>query len=120
MKSQQSRLVYIVDDDEAARDYLRFLLESHDIETRCCRSADEFLRANPTDMACIVLDLHMPERNGLDLLRHLRSSGLPVPVIIVSGRLDAALEAEVRAAGATATLSKPFDDQVLLALVRQA
>jgi two-component system, LuxR family, response regulator FixJ len=118
--SQENRLIYIVDDDEAVRDSIRFLLESHNIETRSCRSADEFLQLNPTDMACLVLDLHMPGTSGLDLLRLLRGQGLPVPIIVVSGRPDATLEAEVRSAGATAMLPKPFDDESLLGQVRRA
>jgi two-component system, LuxR family, response regulator FixJ len=120
MMSQENRLVYIVDDDEAVRDSIRVLLQSHDIETRGCRSADEFLLANPTDMVCLVLDLHMPGTSGLDLLRLLRVLGLPVPIIVISGRLDATLDAEVRAAGVTAMLSKPFDDEALLAVVQAA
>ena len=118
--SQENRLVYIVDDDEAVRDSIRVLLHSHNIETRGCRSADEFLLANSTDMGCLVLDLHMPGTSGLDLLRLLRALGLPVPIIAISGRLDATLDAEVRAAGVTAMLSKPFDDEALLAVVQAA
>jgi len=114
------RFVYIVDDDEAVRDSLRLLLESNDIEIRDYRSADDFLQADAADMACLLLDLHMPGTSGLELLRLLRARGMMLPVIVVSGRRDGALDADVRAAGATAILSKPFDDKVLLELLQKA
>jgi two-component system response regulator FixJ len=117
---QESRLVDIVDDDEAVRDSLRFLLECNDIDTSDYCSADEFLRATPADIFCLVLDLHMPGTSGLELLKRLRARGVTVPIVVISGRLDPALDAEVRAAGASAMLSKPFDDQALLALIKQA
>jgi two-component system response regulator FixJ len=120
MKDVADRYVYIVDDDEAVRDSLRLLLESNDIETRDYRSADEFLQADAKDLACLLLDLHMPGTSGLELLRLLRARGMALPVIVVSGRRDGTLDADVRAAGATALLSKPFDDQALLDLVKQA
>jgi two-component system response regulator FixJ len=114
------RLVYIVDDDEAVRDSMRFLLETSGIAARDYPSADDFLKIDASDMACLLLDLHMPGTSGVELLRLLRARGVTLPVIVISGRRDSALDAEVRAAGATAILSKPFDDQILLDLVQQA
>lgn len=115
-----ARFVAIVDDDEAVRDSLRLLLQSSDIATRDYRSVDEFLQADTAGMACLVLDQHMPGTSGLELLRRLRARGLRLPVIVISGRRDSALDAEVTAAGATAIFSKPFDDSALLALLRSA
>ena len=112
--------VYIVDDDEAVRDSIRMLLESSGFVARDFASADPFLDTDTDDMGCLLLDLHMPGISGLELLRLLRSRGMRRPVIVVSGRRDTVQDAEVWAAGASALLSKPFDDQQLLDLVTQA
>ena len=112
--------VYIVDDDEAVRDSIRLLLESSGLIAREFAGADQLLRTDAHDMGCLLLDLHMPGISGLELLRLLRSRGLRRPVIVVSGRRDPVQDAEVWAAGASALLSKPFDDQHLLDLVMQA
>jgi two-component system response regulator FixJ len=112
--------VYIVDDDEAVRDSMRLLLESSGFITRDFASADLFLRADSADMGCLLLDLHMPGISGLELLRLIRASGGNCPVIVISGRRDPVQDAELWAAGASALLSKPFDDQQLLGLIQQA
>jgi len=117
MSGADNRTVCIVDDDDAVRDSLRLLLESGGLVTRCFASADAFIKAGAQNMACLVLDLHMPGTSGLELLRQLRRGGVSLPVFVVSGRRDPMLDAEVRAAGATNLLSKPFDDKVLLDLV---
>lgn len=114
------RPVYIVDDDEAVRDSIRLLLESSGFAARDFASAELFLRSNIAEMGCLLLDLHMPGISGLELLRQLRSRGIRRPVIVVSGRRDPVQDAEVWAAGASALLSKPFDDQQLLDLVAEA
>ena len=115
-----SKTICIVDDDEAVRDSLSLLLESGGLATRSYGNADAFLAAGAQDMACLILDLHMPGISGLELLRLLRRRGLSLPVFVVSGRRDPLLDAEVQAAGATDMLSKPFDDQLLLNLVLDA
>lgn len=120
MSQADNRTVCIVDDDEAVRDSLSLLLESGGLVTRSYPSADAFLRADAQEMACLILDLHMPGTSGLELLRLLRKRGLSLPVFVVSGRRDPLLDAEVQAAGATDLLSKPFDDEVLLNLVLDA
>jgi two-component system, LuxR family, response regulator FixJ len=120
MSQADNRTVCIVDDDEAVRDSLRLLLESGGLVTRSYSSADAFLGAGAQEMACLILDLHMPGTSGLELLRLLRNRGLSLPVFVVSGRRDPLLDAEVQAAGATDLLSKPFDDEVLLNLVLDA
>lgn len=112
--------VYIVDDDEAVRDSMRLLLESSGFLARDFARADLFLRADSADMGCLLLDLHMPGISGLELLRMIRARGVSRPVIVISGRRDPVLDAEVWAAGASALLSKPFDDQQLLDLIQRA
>ena len=120
MRTALGRFVYIVDDDEAVRDSMRLLLESCDIAVRDYPNADDFLKADASDMACLLLDLHMPGTSGVELLRQIRARGVTLPVIVISGRRDGALDAEFRAAGATALLAKPFNDEALLVMVRQA
>jgi two-component system response regulator FixJ len=112
--------IYIVDDDEAVRDSLRLLLESSGFIAREFASADLLLNTNIDDMGCLLLDLHMPGISGLELLRLLRARGLKHPMIVISGRRDPVQDAEALAAGASALLSKPFDDQQLLDLVTRA
>lgn len=112
--------VYIVDDDEAVRDSMRLLLESSGFVARDFASADLFLKTDSADMGCLLLDLHMPGISGVELLRTIRSRGVTRPVIVISGRRDPMQDAEAWAAGASALLSKPFDDQQLLELVAQA
>ena len=112
--------VYVVDDDEAVRDSMRLLLESSGFVARDFASADLFLKTDSADMGCLLLDLHMPGIAGIELLRLLRSRGVTRPIFVISGRRDPAQDAEALAAGASALLSKPFDDQQLLDLVAQA
>jgi two-component system response regulator FixJ len=120
MSSCANRTICIVDDDEAVRDSLCLLLESGGLATRSFVSADAFLSAEAQDMACLIIDLHMPGTSGLELLRLLRRRGVSQPGFVVSGRRDQMLDAEVHSAGATDLLSKPFDDAVLLNLVMHA
>ena len=112
--------VYIVDDDEAVRDSMRLLLESRGFLAGEFSIADQFLKTDTADMGCLLRDLHMPGISGLELLRLLRSRAMRRLVIVVSGRRDPVQDAEVSTAGASALLSKPFDDQQLLDLVAQA
>ena len=120
MDGSVNRTVCIIDDDEAVRDSLGLLLESDGLATLRYESADAFLQAGAPETGCLILDLHMPGTSGLELLRLLRRRGLSVPIIVVSGRRDPLLDAEVQAAGATDLLSKPFDDGALLTLVQGA
>src|SRR5579864_9260327 len=97
--------VCAVDDDEAVRDSLRALLESHDISVRDYASAMEFLsdlNTQQSDPDCMILDLHMPGLSGIELLEVLRRRRIPVPVIILTGRGDADLRVRAERLGAVA------------------
>ena len=113
--------VHVIDDDEAMRDSLAFLLASAGIEVETHPSANAFLailsKVNP---GCIITDVRMPGLSGIDLLRRLRELKIDVPVIVITGHGDVPLAVEAMKIGAPDFLEKPFDDEVLLASVRSA
>jgi two-component system response regulator FixJ len=113
--------VHVIDDDEAARDSLAFLLASAKIDVRTYESATAFL-SSMADIksGCIITDVRMPGMSGIDLLRKLKELGLAVPVIVITGHGDVPLAVEAMKIGAADFLEKPFDDEVLLASVRSA
>jgi two-component system response regulator FixJ len=116
-----SDIVHVIDDDEASRQSLAFLLESAQIGVRTYASATMFLDLMPrTRASCVVTDVRMPGMSGIDLLRRLKELGIEVPVIVITGHGDVPLAVEAMKIGAADFLEKPFDDEVLLASVRSA
>lgn len=114
-------IVHVIDDDEASRQSLAFLLETARIEVRTYASASTFLdRASDVSGGCIVTDVRMPGMSGIDLLRRLKELKIDVPVIVITGHGDVPLAVEAMKIGAADFLEKPFDDEVLLASVRSA
>ena len=114
-------IVHVIDDDEAMRDSLSFLLESTDIAVRTYESAIEFLsRIDSVGPGVIVTDVRMPEMSGLDLVRRLREQGLDLPVIVMTGHADVPLAVEAMKAGALEFLEKPFEEEVLLSAIQIA
>lgn len=117
----QLEIVHVVDDDEAARDSLAFLLQSVGFAVKAHASATAFLDELPASPAgCLITDLRMPGFDGLQLLRELNRRHVEMPVLIITGHGDIPLAVEAMRAGAVDFLEKPFDDQVLLASVRRA
>jgi two-component system response regulator FixJ len=113
--------VHVIDDDEAVRGSLTFLLRSTQIDVQNYPSAVAFLDALPdTRSSCIITDVRMPGLNGIDLLRRLKELKISVPVIVITGHGDVPLAVEAMKFGAADFLEKPFDDEVLLASVRSA
>lgn len=113
--------VYIVDDDRAVRDSLRWLIESIGVKVETYESAIDFLRAHdPERPGCIVLDVRMPGMSGLELHERLRRSDSCVPVIFITGHGDVPMAVRAMKAGAVDFVSKPFNDQALLDRVQQA
>jgi two-component system response regulator FixJ len=111
----------VIDDDDAVRDSLEFLLRSARIDVIAHESAAAFLHAIPeTGLGCIVTDVRMPEVSGLDLLRRLRDMKRDVPVIVITGHGDVPLAVEAMKAGAADFIEKPFDENTLLRAVRAA
>lgn len=113
--------VHVIDDDDAVRDSLAFLLETADLSVRTYASAVEFLDAVPSmPHGCIVTDVRMPEMSGVDLARRLKDLGVPDPVIVITGHADVPLAVEAMKAGVADFIEKPFNDEVILAAIRSA
>jgi two-component system response regulator FixJ len=118
---QSDAFVCIIDDDDAMRDSLVFLLDTAGIAARAYDSAAAFLGEAPADQpACIVTDVRMPGITGTELLRRLKESGSRTPVIVMTGHGDIALAVEAMKLGAVDFIEKPFADEVLLGAVRSA
>ena len=114
-------LVHVIDDDEAVRVSLAFLLEMSDLPAKTYGSAPEFLEvAESLTTGCIVTDVRMPDMSGLDLVRRLKERGVTLPVIVITGHGDVPLAVEAMRAGVLDFLEKPFDDEALLTSIRSA
>jgi len=114
-------VVYVIDDDHAARDSLSFLLRTAKIDVHTYESAPAFLAAIKTlPLGCIITDVRMPEMTGIELLRRLRESGNDVPVIVITGHGDIPLAVEAMKFGAVDFFEKPYDDESMVAAVRSA
>jgi two-component system response regulator FixJ len=117
----EKAVVHVIDDDEAMRQSLAFLLGAVGMEVQTYESALAFLEVAPDVKAgCVITDVRMPELSGVELLRRLRELKLGIPVIIITGHGDVPLAVEAMKIGALDFLEKPFDDEVLLASVRSA
>ena len=121
MMTQPEPVVCVIDDDDAARQSLEFLLKTAGISVRAFESAKQFLRAMPEIRSgCIVTDVRMPEVSGIDLLREVKRQNVGLPVIVITGHGDVALAVEAMKIGAIDFLEKPFNDDLLLTSVRTA
>jgi two-component system response regulator FixJ len=115
------QVVLVIDDDDAVRDSLTFLLRTVGIEVQSYPSAGAFLDAVAgAQLKCVITDVRMPGMSGIDLLRRLRELKIDVPVIVITGHGDVPLAVEAMKIGAADFLEKPFDDDTLLASVRSA
>jgi two-component system, LuxR family, response regulator FixJ len=114
-------VVHVIDDDEAVRDSLAFLLRSAGVTVATHESATAFVAGLPYASAgCIVTDIRMPGMTGIELLKRLADDGLRLPVIVMTGHGDVPLAVEAMKLGAVDFLEKPFDDDALLAAIRAA
>jgi FixJ family two-component response regulator len=113
--------VYVVDDDADPRNALQRLLESAGLQFAGFASAQDFLAAHDRNAAgCLLLDLSMPGLNGLQLQRELEQMASPLPIVFLTGRGDIADSVQAMKHGATDFLTKPVDDDELLAAVHEA
>lgn len=114
-------IVYVIDDDEAARHSLEFMLDCAGIRVRSFASADAFLAMlPPLAGACIVTDVRMPGTSGIELVEDMKRRGANVPVIVITGHADVPLAIQAMHAGVADFIEKPFDDAVTLAAIRTA
>jgi two-component system, LuxR family, response regulator FixJ len=112
--------IFIVDDDTAVRDSLAAILEAQGFTAIGFASAEAFLLGySPVPVACAVIDLRMPGMDGLSLLEHLRSKGLMLPVVVVTGHGDVPLAVRAMKAGAIDFIEKPYTNATLLDAVRR-
>ena len=110
--------VHIVDDDEAMRDSLKWLLESRGLKVELYHSAEVFLHAlNCGFCGCLVLDVRMPGMNGLDLYEQLRARASTLPVIFITGHGDVPMAVTALKKGAADFIEKPFNNQDMLGLI---
>lgn len=114
-------VVHIVDDEEAVRKSLAFLLSMSGYAARVHESATAFLTVAPgLSNGCLVTDLRMPDMSGVDLLKRLRSLNAMLPAILITGHGDVPMAVEAMKAGAMDFIEKPFEDEVLLDAIRRA
>jgi FixJ family two-component response regulator len=107
--------VLIIDDDPEFRDSVASLLRSVGLDTRQFASVSEFLKADPSDgPSCLVLDIRMPGRSGLELQRDLAAVNRQVPIIFITAHADVPMTVQAMKGGAIEFLTKPFRDQELL------
>jgi len=113
--------VYVIDDDEAMRDSLDFLLGSADFHVTLFESAHHFLDAvSSIDFGCVVSDVRMPGIDGIELLKRLKASRSAFPVLIMTGHGDVPLAVEAMKLGAADFLEKPFEDDRLIGMIDAA
>lgn len=118
---RSDEVVHVIDDDEAMRNSLAFLLQAAKVEVQTYDSAAAFLKSLPKiKPGCVVTDVRMPGMSGIELLKHLRQVKIAMPVIVITGHGDIPLAVEAMKGGAADFLEKPFDDAVLLAAIRAA
>jgi FixJ family two-component response regulator len=118
---QTSKLIAIIDDDEAMQDSLRDLLEAAGLAARCFGSAEEYLKSDlHCRAACLIVDIRMPKMSGLELQAKLKEEECNVPIIFITAHGDARMRIQAMRRGAVEFLAKPFDHQLLLKRVRTA
>ena len=113
-------IVYVVDDDEAVRDSLQWLLEGKDYRVRCFESAEAFLaRYDPREVACLIADIRMHGMTGLELQDKLIERHSPLPIVFITGHGDVPMAVDTLKKGALDFIQKPFDESALVSVVER-
>ena len=117
----KSPIVFVVDDDISVRESLELLIKFAGWQPETFSSAEEFL-ARPRSLtpSCLVLDVSLPELNGLELQKLIAGDRIDMPIIFITGHGDVPMTVQAMKAGAIEFLMKPFDDEVLLSAIRHA
>jgi two-component system response regulator FixJ len=112
--------IALIEDDEAVLDSLRLLLQGRGFAVTCFTSAEAFL-ASPQarSMACIVSDVRLPGRSGVDLQRLLKANGIDTPIILITGHGDIAMAVTAMREGASDFIEKPYDAEQLIASIER-
>jgi|HubBroStandDraft_1064217.scaffolds.fasta_scaffold39756_2 FixJ family two-component response regulator len=114
-------IVFVVDDDRLVRESLEDLFNSAGFTVRTFGSASEFIRSGRPDVAaCLILDVQLPDRSGLDLQTELLKSGIEIPIVFLTGHGDIPMSVRAMKAGAVEFLTKPFRREPLFDAVREA
>ena len=112
--------VYVVDDDEAVRDSLQWLLEGKDYRVRCFESAEAFLtRYDQREVACLIADIRMGGMTGLELQERLLERKSPLPIVFITGHGDVPMAVNTMKKGALDFIQKPFNEDDLLSVVER-
>ena len=119
--SQATPIVFVVDDDVSVRESLEELIRSEGWQAETFASAQEFLaRQRISAPSCLVLDVTLPDLNGLDLQKRIAADRIAMPIIFITGYGDVPMSVKAMKGGAVEFLMKPFGDDVLLDAIRQA
>jgi two-component system response regulator FixJ len=117
-------VVHVIDDDDAARDSLKFLIECAGYRVADYDSALAFLAALPANgklgPGCIVTDVRMPEMTGLELVNLLKAKGVAEPIVVITGHADVPMAIQAMKGGVTDFIEKPFADDAILSVIREA
>ncbi len=120
-QDKKEATVFVVDDDDAMRESLTWLIESVGLNVETYASADDFLKSYyPGRPGCVLLDVRMPGMSGLELQGHLQQQQVTVPVIMITGHGDVPMAVRAMKAGAIDFIEKPFNDEQLLESIRNA
>ena len=116
---QPEPVIYVIDDDDAVRQSLEFLLKTAGYAVRSFESGKAFLDIVPQlKFGCVITDVRMPEITGIDVLRRVKEAGVDIPVIVITGHGDISLAVDAMKLGAVDFLEKPFDEDQLLAALK--
>ena len=112
--------IYVVDDDEAVRDSLQWLLEGKEYRVRCFDSAESFLsRYDAREVACLIVDIRMGGMTGLELQNRLIEARSPLPIVFITGHGDVPMAVDTMKKGAMDFIQKPFKEDQLVTLVER-
>jgi FixJ family two-component response regulator len=121
MADRSEPTILVIDDDDVVRDSLKVLLETRGFNVVDFSSGRSFLaQRDEIGAGCIVLDVHMPEMSGLDVMKTLRQTGDNTPVVLITGRSDSLVQAKAEAYGAVAVLDKPIAHGLLFTAIGHA